>query len=230
MDSGKKALTKKHMFDRVYEHMLELIMTGVIPPGARVKDSEWAEKLGMSRTPVREAIRKLHQDGLLVDLKTSGYEVRKFSLGELRDLYKCRAALEAAAIRETVNARTPEFMAALSKVVSETDKAISEGDISRGFELNTAFHSTIIEACGNQFIKDMIASLQRMIKFYRINSYRAAAESPEKKDIYIERLKIKQAHHRSIHDAVLAGKSELAVKLMTDHVTATVEDLEESIS
>lgn len=72
-------LSKQHMFDRVYEHMLDLITSGQLRPGDRIKDSEWALKLGISRTPIREAIRKLHQDRLLIELCTGGYEVRRFT-------------------------------------------------------------------------------------------------------------------------------------------------------
>lgn len=218
-------LPKQHMFDRVYEHMLDLITTGQVKPGDRIKDSEWALKLGISRTPIREAIRKLHQDGLLIELRTGGYEVRRFTPRDLRDLYRCRAALESAAVREVVQAGSPEVISAVEKVVNDTDNAIAKGDLKRGFELNTQFHRTIIEACDNSFIREMLSSLQRMIKFYRGNALSKAEGSPEEAEVYLERLKIKQAHHRAIFNALAAGKEDLVAKLMNDHVASTVEDL-----
>lgn len=224
-DGHVSLLPKQHMFDRVYERMLELITTGVIKPGERIKDSEWATKLGVSRTPVREAIRKLNQDGLLVELRTGGYEIRRFTPRDLRALYRCRAALEAAAVREVVHAGSQEVVEALRSVVDDTDDAIARADLPRSFELNTKFHSTLIDACDNDFIKDMLSSLRRMITFYRSNALSKAQESAEDADVYLERLKIKQAHHRAIFNAVAAGKEDLATKLMSEHVSSTVDDL-----
>ncbi|OZI53622.1 hypothetical protein CAL25_06520 [Bordetella genomosp. 5] len=222
-------LPKQHMFDRVYEHMLDLISSGQIKPGERIKDGEWATKLGVSRTPVREAIRKLNQDGLLIALPTGGYQIRRLSHQEIGALYRCRAALESAAVREVAKSGKQPVFEALKKVVDDTDKAIEQADLSRGFELNTQFHHMILEACENEFIKDMLGSLQRMIKFYRGNALAKAQASAEDAEIYLERLKIKQAHHRAIYNAVSSGKEELAAKLMNDHVTATVEDLAGSV-
>lgn len=218
-------LPKQHMFDRVYDHMLDLITKGEIKPGERIKDSEWATKLGVSRTPVREAIRKLSQEGLLTELRTGGYELRRFTPRDLRHLYRCRAALEAAAVREVVQAGSQAVVKAVEQVVNDTDEAIAKADLKRGFELNTKFHSTIVDACENTFIKEMLSSLQRMIKFYRGNALNKAQESIEEAEVYLERLKIKQAHHRAIFNALAAGKEELVVKLMNDHVAATVDDL-----
>ncbi len=228
-DGHVSLLPKQHMFDRVYEHMLELITSGVIQPGERIKDSEWAVKLGVSRTPVREAIRKLNQDGLLLELRTGGYELRRFTSRDLRALYRCRAALEAAAVKEVVHVGSPQVIEALRQVVDDTDKAIASADLSRGYALNTQFHRTLVDACDNPFIKDMLASLQRMITFYRGNALNKAQGSPEQAEVYLERLKIKQAHHRAIFNAVSAGKQELASKLMGEHVSTTVDDLTESL-
>ncbi len=222
-------LPKQHMFDRVYEHMLELISTGQIKPGERIKDSEWAVKLGVSRTPVREAIRKLNQDGLLVELPTGGYQIRRFTQQELSALYRCRAALESAAAREVALAGRREVIAELQKVVNETDDALARADLPRGFDLNTRFHHVIVHGCDNVFIKDMLGSLQRMIKFYRGNALSKAQSTPEEAEIYLERLKIKQAHHMAIFNAISAGKEDLAAKLMNDHVVTTVEDLSGSV-
>ncbi|WP_025140640.1 GntR family transcriptional regulator [Achromobacter sp. DH1f] len=229
VDNPLFSLPKQHMFDRVYEHMLHLISTGAVKPGERIKDSEWATRLGVSRTPVREAIRKLHQEGLMVELPTGGYQLRKFTHQELTALYRCRAALESAATREFAQAGDPAALKALEQVLQDTDEAIAGADLPRAFDLNTQFHQVIIEGCGNGFIKDMLASLQRMIRFYRGNALSKAQSSADDTDIYLERLKIKQAHHRAIVNAIAAGKDELAAKLMNEHVATTVEDLAGSI-
>jgi DNA-binding GntR family transcriptional regulator len=218
-------IAKQHMFDQIYEHMLEQISSGGVSPGDRIKDSEWATRLGVSRTPVREAIRKLSQEGLLISLPTGGYQIRRLTGRELVDLYRCRAALEAAAVREVTMAPPPELLSALEAVLRDTDSAIAGRDLQRGFDLNSRFHSLIIEACTNSFVKSMLASLQRMIRFYRGTALSEARASTEGEDIYLDRLQVKQKHHHAIYTAIAAGKEEQAARLMNDHVTATVEDL-----
>jgi DNA-binding GntR family transcriptional regulator len=218
-------IAKQHMFDQIYEHMLEQISTGKVAPGDRIKDSEWAAKLGVSRTPVREAIRKLSQEGLLVSLPTGGYQIRRLTGTELVHLYRCRAALEAAAARAVVVAADPALLETLKATLNDTDDAIEKKDLQRAFDMNSRFHRIIVDGCDNPFVKDMLASLQRMIRFYRGTALSDAQASSAGTEIYLERLRVKQSHHRAIFDAVAAGKEELAARLMNDHVTATVEDL-----
>jgi DNA-binding GntR family transcriptional regulator len=218
-------IAKQHMFDQIYEHMLEQISSGGVSPGDRIKDSEWATRLGVSRTPVREAIRKLSQEGLLISLPMGGYQIRRLTGRELVDLYRCRAALEAAAVREVALAPAPELLLALQAVLRDTDSAIAARDLQRGFDLNSRFHAVIVDGCTNSFVKNMLASLQRMIRFYRGTALREAKASTEGIDVYLDRLKIKQNHHQAIYKAIAAGKEEQAARLMNDHVTATVEDL-----
>lgn len=217
--------SKSHMFDQVYSHLLEQITAGVVQPGERIKDSEWALKFGVSRTPIREAMRKLTQEGLLVSLPNGGYEVRRLSDQELVHLYSCRAALEGAATREVAVSRRPSVMAEIQQVLEATDRAIEDQDLQRAFDLNTRYHKVITDACGNSFIQDMLASLQRMIRVYRGNVLTDAQKSAEGAEVYLERLRVKQRHHSKIFEAMLCGDHVTASNLMVCHVTETVEDL-----
>ncbi len=221
---------KLHMFDQVYDHLLEQITSGALQPGERIKDAEWATRLNISRTPVREAMRKLAQEGLLTSLPTGGYEVRQLTRQELIDLYRCRGALEAAATREVALGASPALLQELEALIDEGDAAIERGDLDRTFELNTQFHALILGACANTFLKNMLGSLQRMVRFYRKSALGAARNNEQASAQYIERLRTKQRHHRSIHAALVARDAELAAKVMHDHVCATVEDLTDSLA
>lgn len=224
-DSLISLVSKSHMFDQVYEHMLERITSGAVQPGERIKDSEWATKFGVSRTPMREAIRKLTQEGLLVGLPNGGYEIRRLSQRELVQLYGCRAALEGAAVREVTLAKNPAVIAQVKEVLDETGEAIETKDLKRAFDLNTRYHKVIMDACDNAFIKDMLTSLQRMIRVYRGNVLNDAQKSSEGAEIYLERLRVKQSHHTKIFEAISAGDHVLASNLMVGHVNQTVDDL-----
>lgn len=224
-DSLISLIPKSHMFDQVYEHMLQQITSGAVQPGERIKDSEWATKFGVSRTPMREAIRKLTQEGLLVGLPNGGYEIRRLSPRELIQLYGCRAALEGAAVHEVTLAKNPAVIAQLKEVLDETGKAIESKDLKRAFDLNTLYHKVIMDACDNAFVKDMLTSLQRMIRVYRGNVLNDAQKSTEGAAIYLERLCVKQSHHSAIFEAISAGDHVLASNLMVGHVNQTVDDL-----
>jgi len=217
---------KVHVFEQVYDHMVAQITSGALLPGERVKDSEWSTRLGISRTPVREAMRKLGQEGLLVALPAGGYEIRRLAADDLENLYRCRAGLEFAATHEATAAATPEQLDKIAAVVEENERAIAEGNLEKVFQLNSRFHNLIVEISGNAFIRDSLKSLGNMILLYRVNALRAARESSQEQGIYLKRLAKKQAAHRRIHEAMRRGEAEGAARLMYAHVCATVEDFD----
>ncbi len=229
-NSNLVPVPKIHMFDQVYDYLLEQITSGAVAPGVRIKDGEWATKLGVSRTPVREAMRKLSQEGLVTSLANGGYQIRQLTKQELVDLYRCRAALESAAVREVAASATAETISLLESVIAETDSAIERKDLDQAFELNSKFHAVLIDASHNSFLKNLLSSLQRMIKFYRKTALSKAKSEDAETSIYVDRLLVKQGHHRLIAAAVSSHNSELAAKLMHDHVAATVEDLTDSLA
>ena len=79
-------LEKTHLFEQIHQVLWDKIRNGEIVPGQRLKDVEWAQRLGVSRTPVREAMRKMQQEGVLIPLSQGGYEVRGSSRRDLIDL------------------------------------------------------------------------------------------------------------------------------------------------
>ena len=217
---------KAHVFEQVYDHMVAQITSGALRPGERVKDSEWSVRLGISRTPVREAMRKLDQEGLLVALPAGGYEVRQLAADDIENLYRCRAGLEFAATHEATVAATSEQLEQIGTVVEETDRAITEGKLEVVFELNSRFHRLIVEASGNSFVSASLKSLGNLILLYRVNALRAARKSAQEQGIYLKRLAKKQAAHRRIYKAMQARAPDDAARVMYAHVCATVEDFD----
>jgi DNA-binding GntR family transcriptional regulator len=217
---------KHHVFEQVYDHMLAQITSGALSPGNRVKDSEWSVRLGISRTPVREAMRKLSQEGLLKSLPAGGYEVRRLAADDLENLYRCRAGLEFAATHEAAAAATAEQLDKIGKTVEATDRAIADGNLDEAFKLNSSFHALIIEASGNAFVADSLKSLGNLILLYRGNALRAARASTHEGSIYLKRLAKKQAAHRRIYKAMQSRAADEAARLMYTHVCATIEDFD----
>jgi len=216
---------KTHLFDRVYEVLWDKIGTGEIAPGDRLKDSEWAERLQISRTPVREAMRKMQHEGILLPLTNGGYQVRKLKDSDIVDLYRCRAALEAVATEDACDAATPQDIEALHKTIDDCDAAIERGEMRVAFELNSKFHAQLLAISRNVYVKQACDSLRRMILFYRSSVLKKSEKSALHGAAYVARLKVKQMHHRQITAAIAARDAAKAAKLMQEHVRETAADL-----
>ena len=216
---------RTHLFEQVHGILWDKIRSGEIVPGQRLKDIEWARKLRVSRTPVREAMRKMQQEGVLIPLAPGGYEVRPASREDLIELYRCRAALEALAAEEAA-ARIDEAAAArLERLVARCDGAIARGDLDAAFTLNSEFHSAVIELAGNRHLTDLLDALRRLVLFYRSALLQRSKSDARTKALYVERLRVKQDRHREILAAVRARNGARAASLMQSHVRETAEDL-----
>src|ERR1700757_2835973 len=102
------------LYIQIYDHIWQALMAGELPAGTRLKDGVWGELLGVSRTPVREAFRKLMQDGALDPLDSVGFCVHAFTPEEVTGLYACRAALEALVAEEAAALSSDELISRLT--------------------------------------------------------------------------------------------------------------------
>ena len=216
---------KTHLFDRIYEILWVKISDGEILPGQRLKDVDWAERLQVSRTPVREAMRKMQHDGILLPMANGGYQVRKLQDSEIVDLYRCRAALESLAAEDAASHATDSDVRKLTKIVNDCDAAIVHEDLRVAFDLNSRFHAAVIELSPNMYVKQTCESLRKLIHFYRSAVLRGSEEGAKDAQVYLSRLKIKQLHHRQILGAIETKNGALAAALMQHHVRETAEDL-----
>lgn len=218
-------LNKVPLFDQVHAELWNRINSGEIAPGERLKDVDWARRLQVSRTPVREAMRKMQQDGVLLPLPQGGYEVRSVNRSDLIDLYRCRASLEALAAEDAATACTTAAGNSLENLIDRCDAAIAAGDLESTFALNTQFHAAVLEMSSNIHLKALCNGLQRMILFYRKALLRLASSGQVDRNEYLDRLRSKQAHHRAILDALRRHDGQAASRLMQDHLRETVNDL-----
>jgi DNA-binding GntR family transcriptional regulator len=223
LDTGLPA--RNHLFEQIHGILWEKIRSGEIQSGQRLKDIEWARKLNVSRTPVREAMRKMQQEGVLVPLAQGGYEVRATSKVDLIELYRCRAALEALAADEAAAHFDETVAARFETMIEHADEAIERGDLDAAFALNTQFHAAVVELSGNRHLGGLLDALQRLVMFYRAALLRVSRDDPGKKSLYLERLRVKQGRHREIFAALRARDGARAAALMQAHVRETAEDL-----
>lgn len=143
-----------------YDRLLDEIRHGTIPPGARLREVELAERLGISRTPVREAIRRLEADGLVEHLPRQGATLRRLSYAEVMELYEMRAVLEGTAARLAARAASELELRELAEINAEMTASNTPAEIVR---LNRQFHATLINAAKNRYLQRAIGAMGRTL-------------------------------------------------------------------
>jgi DNA-binding GntR family transcriptional regulator len=143
-----------------YRRLLDDIRNGALLPGARLRETELAERLGISRTPVREAIRQLEADGLVTHLPRQGATIRSLDHGEVIELYEMRAVLEGTAARLAARAASAIELEELAALNDELATA-APGSTAR--EVNRQFHRTLLDSARNRFLVKAMNALQRTL-------------------------------------------------------------------
>lgn len=138
-----------------------------LPPGTRLKHQEIAEALGVSNTPVREAIRGLEKDGLVETLPYKGSVVKAMSAKETRDLYDVRMALEGLAARLAVDKITDMQLKRIGKTVHQYETAFENGDVALGMEADLQFHDLLAQASGNETLLMILRQLTNRVQVLR---------------------------------------------------------------
>lgn len=154
----------------------EEIVSGRLAPETRLVEEEVAQRFGISRSPVREALRRLEQDGLVVREARRGIWVTPISRADLDEVYSCRIALEGLAAEQAALSRTEQHIAALRTAFGAMDRAHEAGDVIAYFRGNLAFTDAIHEAAGNATLRRLLAGIGKQAQRYRYLAYSAAPE------------------------------------------------------
>lgn len=213
------------LYDQIYEILWEKILGLEILAGARLRDIEWAEKLEVSRTPVREALRKLQKDGILEPVGHGRYVLKRISPTELRALYRCRAVLESLAVRDLKGHLKPRHLTGLAALVEKTQAALDARDFRTAFQLNTEFHQRLTTLSGNTYLLLLLENIRRLILFARATLRTLIEESDGLSGMYAEHLGRSQSYHTAILDALKTGDYEGAARSMEQHLFQTAEDM-----
>ena len=160
-----------------YLQMLDEIRAGRLAPGARLRETELAARLGTSRTPVREAIRLLEADGLVVHVPRLGASVRRLDHAEVTELYEMRAVLEGTAARLAARAASDVELAELASLHAEIAAAAEEPALSA--RLNRDFHATLLGAARNRYLARAMDGLQRNLMILGPSTLAAPERSAE---------------------------------------------------
>ncbi len=199
--------------DQVYERLKEKILLGEIEPGERLMQNQVAESLRASRTPVREAFRRLEKDGLVERVPQGGVRVTRIDLDTIRDVFGIRRVLEAYAIELACDRITGEEISALKRLMGQALQTLKsanldlEAKLKRLFELNSQFHDTIYRAAGNSFLLGIINNLRNIVRRLRYLGLRADSTWDQVWD-----------EHNRLIECLEQKDRESAIRLIQEHL------------
>jgi DNA-binding GntR family transcriptional regulator len=157
----------------VRDDMLVLILKGVLLPGQRINEPDVANRLGISRVPVREALRELESSGLVVARKHAGVFVRQLDAPEIRDLYEMRGLLDGFAGRRAAGlplAAKTALLTLLNQSIGIMQNAAAERDVQRYYGENLRFHWAIVEATGNHTLTETYRGIVQKLHLSRLKN------------------------------------------------------------
>lgn len=201
--------------DRVYASMKAAILSLDFPPGAVLRKGPICQRLGISRTPVSDAILKLETEGLVEVVPQSATRVSRMSMAEIREDAFLREALEVAAVAYAAEHRNDELIARLSRNLRMQQLQIEDGDFEEFHKTDQEFHRLIHDCC-------KIARLQDTIRFVSNHVDRARLLLLPEPGRVTDTL----SEHQQVFDAVRAGDSDAARVAMQTHVRQLIKRLE----
>jgi len=204
------AIKTSGLTPRAYSQLREEIVQGLLQEGEALYEIHLAERLGMSRTPIREAMKLLTRDGYLEELPSRGYAVPRRSLDDLREFFELREVLEASATRYAALRATDVEIAELERLCQRYE---CEKDDAKWVQLGHDFHNVLIKAAHNSRLQTMLDSLNAQI----VISRRTVAMADPVRRLAAVR------DHRAIFEAVKARDEVRAQALAAEHVRRSYE-------
>lgn len=154
--------------DVVFNTLRQAILHGELKPGERLMEIKLAKRLGVSRTPIREAIRMLELEGLVVMIPRRGAAVAQITKQDLEDVLEVRCSLEELAVELACTRMTGIELQKLHKVIEEFEHACNTNDVTALAEKDVAFHDIIFEATGNRRLIQLLNNLREQMYRYRL--------------------------------------------------------------
>ena len=197
----------KPLREMVYEELKIQILTGAIVPGTRMMEVDLAEEMGVSRTPIREAIRKLEKEGLVTIEPRRGAYASMISTQDMVEILEVRQDLEGLAAYFAATRMTPVEMEELKELADHYNDAVKAGSMQDMIRYDTQFHRLIVDSCNNKILVSMVEQLQELVLRFRYiyyDNFKRAENMP--------------AEHQEIIDAIASGDADRARKAADVHI------------
>ncbi|MEC0233520.1 GntR family transcriptional regulator [Paenibacillus kribbensis] len=196
-------------YDQLYHKIKKMILDGVFKPGERIVESKLAKEMNLSRTPIREAIRVLENEGLVVIDEKSRIIVYNPTVKDVEDVYQCRMALESLAVKLSVQRASDQEMAEIEKVLELCNNKIEQREYDKDevIDLNFQFHNLIIHYSANDLLQKHLNSIKSRLHLYRILNFQGD-----------DRAQIIYNEHKKIFDYMKEKNETKAAEAMVEHL------------
>jgi DNA-binding GntR family transcriptional regulator len=205
--------THPSLVDRVIESVFEAIAAGRFRPGTKITEDQLAEEFGVSRTPVREAVKRLAALGLVVVRPRCGLEVATIDESDLAEITQLREELESFALRLAAARMTPGELAELEELQRDCERLLEEGERLAIFRADGRFHLAVAGFSGNRYLLESLQRLEMKVQLCRALFCRSDAK-----------VRGSVRFHRKILAALEKGQAERAEELMREHVNRTAKE------
>ena len=193
--------------DVVFNTLRQAILTGELKPGERLMEIHLANKLGVSRTPIREAIRKLELEGLVTMIPRRGAEVAQITEKSMNDVLEVRRALDALCVELACDRISQEELQHLKKACDTFEEAVKTKDVKQIAQADVALHDIIVESTGNQRLIQLVNNLSEQMYRYRFEYIKDSSQH--------ERL---VEEHKVIYESIVKKDKETASHMAKVHI------------
>jgi len=205
-------LKNRPLYEDVADGLREQIFSKQIAPGSWLDEQSLAKQFGISRTPMREAIKVLASEGLITIKMRRGAYVTEVNRGDLEQIYTVLSLLESQAVKEVAIKASEDELNLLDHLHHRLEKAAADRDIEQFFEINSKFHELIQEIAGNRWMNGVIDDLRKVLKLHRRESLTSTG-----------RIQNSLMEHREILKAILKRDQLAAEAAMRKHWTRGLE-------
>lgn len=193
--------------DVVFNTLREAILKGELKPGERLMEIQLASRLGVSRTPIREAIRKLELEGLVLTIPRRGAEVAKMTEKNMREVLVVRKALEVLAGEIACDTITPAQIVELKEAAKAFEQSMETKDLKKIAEADVKFHDVIYQSTGNQRLLQILNNLREQIYRYRIEYLKEESTYPSL-----------LTEHQELIKGLKNKDKEYVIRIMNKHI------------
>lgn len=218
MMTGKTIPKAQNLHTSVYERLKSQIIDFTLKPGQKLQDRQLAIQLEVSRTPVREALNRLVQEGFVRQTPGQGYFVKEITIKEIEELYEVREALEVLAAKMAIQSINNSQIKKLSEILKRHKKLIQNGTSESSLLDEAEFHKTIALSSGNQTLYVIISNI-----FDKIATYRGIGT------LTLQRTKIAYQQHEEIFISLKEKDTRKLKKIMRGHITEARRDAIERV-
>ncbi|SHF19046.1 transcriptional regulator, GntR family [Ruegeria intermedia] len=216
--AGTRAVTKQSLPDLIANDLRERILSGEMAEGEPIRQEALAEEYGVSRMPVREALKRLNAEGLIQWANNRGGSVTRHSLAEIGEIFDLRILIEVDLFRRSIPAMTGADFDRCEEILQQMEASYDEDDVARWGVLNHSYHTALYSAAHRGLTKELLDRINlQSDRYVRLHLSVMKQREPAKKE------------HRQLLDYARSGKVEDGCALLRDHIERTKLQLLEMI-